>query len=104
MLIRGAGGGEGGGELMRGEGGGELIRGAAGRLISPRSAPFPRAIPGAMPGCIIERGGPEMRPVGTRSATIPLLCTCCETLDMLERPRGTPSPAELLRIMILLPG
>lgn len=84
MLIRGAGGG----------GGGALIRGAA-----CLACPSPRGIP----GCIIERGGVMDGREGILCVTIPFVCTCCETLAMLESPRGTPNPAELLRIMILLP-
>ena len=34
---------------------------------------------------------------------MPLVCTCWETLAMFESPRGTPSPAELFWITILLP-
>ena len=84
MLIRGAGGG----------GGGELIRGAAGL-----DCPSPRGIP----GCIMDRGGVMDGCDGIRCVTIPFVCTCCETLEMFESPRGTPSPAELFWIMILLP-
>jgi len=98
MLIRGGGGG---GELIRGGAcGGEVIRGGAAGLVWPS----PRCIPGRMPGCIIERGGViDWFGEGTRCVTIPLVCTCCETLAMLDSPRGTPSPAELFWIMILLP-
>jgi hypothetical protein len=89
MLILGAGGG--GGELIRG-GGAELGR------------PPPRDISGAMPGRIMERGGAmDWVREGTRCVTIPFVCTCCETLAIFESPRGTPNPAELFWIMILLP-
>ena len=90
MLILGAGGG-GGGELIRGEGA-ELVR------------PSPRDISGPLLGCIMERGG-VMAWVceGMRCVTIPFVCTCCETFAMFESPRGTPNPAELFWIMILLP-
>ena len=96
-LIRGAGGGElilGGGELILG--GGELI------LSDARDSP-PRDAPGAMPGCIIERDGAMEGCDGIRCVTIPFVCTCCETLAMFEMPRGTPSPAVLFWITILLP-
>jgi len=90
MLIRGAGGG----------GGGELIRGGGAEL----ACPSPRDISGPLPGCIMDRGGVMLCVgEGTRCVTIPFVCTCCETLAMLESPRGTPSPAELFWITILLP-
>lgn len=98
MLIRGAGGG--GGALILG-GGAELVRGGGAELArpSPRDISGPRPIP----GCIMERGGVIDGCAGIRCVTTPLLCTCCETLSIFDSPRGTPNPAELFRIMILLP-
>lgn len=51
----------------------------------------------------MERGGAIDGCDGIRCVTIPFACTCCETLAIFESPRGTPNPAELFRIMILLP-
>jgi len=90
MFIRGAGGG-GGGELARGEGA-ELAR------------PCPRDISGSIPGRIMERGGAmDWFGDGMRCVTIPFVWTCWDTFAMFESPRGTPNPAELFWIIILLP-
>lgn len=100
---RGEDGGGGGGGLIRGAGGGELILGGGELILSDDRVVPPREAPGPIPGCIMERGGAMEGCDGIRCVTIPFVCTWCETLAMFESPRGTPSPAELFWITILLP-